>query len=109
MTLLRILRPILILALAANAFSQIRPQAQSSTAPDFVAYQALFGNIVSLENGNAHGRGLWPHPRHQRFGHGELLGLRVGLGHVCNVHGVPLLQRHARHISGHRDRERADQ
>ncbi|MGO9011308.1 MAG: hypothetical protein ACLQPN_14490 [Bryobacteraceae bacterium] len=50
MTALHVLRPICVFALAATAYSQIRPQMQSSPAPDFLAYQALFRNIVSLES-----------------------------------------------------------
>jgi len=36
--------------MAASAFSQIKPQVQSSPAPDFLAYQTLFRNVVSLES-----------------------------------------------------------
>jgi hypothetical protein len=41
----------LILVLAFAAFGQTKsPQIQSSPAPDFLAYQALFKNVVWLEN-----------------------------------------------------------
>ena len=50
MTSLRALRPAFVLALAATAFGQIKPQVQSAPAPDFLAYQALFRNVVSLES-----------------------------------------------------------
>ncbi|MFZ1146263.1 MAG: hypothetical protein WB359_16610, partial [Bryobacteraceae bacterium] len=39
MTALHVLLPICVFALAATAYSQIRPQMQSSPAPDFLAYQ----------------------------------------------------------------------
>jgi hypothetical protein len=50
MNLPRALRPILVLVLAAAAFGQIKPQVQSSPAPDFLAYQAVFRKVVSLES-----------------------------------------------------------
>jgi len=41
----------LVLVLAAAAFGQPRPmQIQSSPAPDFIAYQALFREVVWIEN-----------------------------------------------------------
>jgi len=51
MTLLRTLRPTLVLALAATALSQTHaPQIQSGPAPGFLAYQALFNQVVWLES-----------------------------------------------------------
>jgi hypothetical protein len=45
-----ILRPALLLVLAATVFGQTRQlQVQSSPAPGFLAYQALFINVVWLE------------------------------------------------------------
>jgi hypothetical protein len=42
-----ILRPALLLVLAATVFGQTRQlQVQSSPAPGFLAYQALFINVV---------------------------------------------------------------
>jgi len=47
---MNVLRPICALALAATGFGQTQPiQSQPSPAPGFIAYQALFINVVWLE------------------------------------------------------------